>query len=62
MKNTTKKIRYVVDEARRKHFPEPMFTVKQVVIVNQEEVEKYRKRNNGRLPAHVRAVEVEDED
>ncbi len=48
-----KKVKYRVDEKKRKRFPAPMFTVK--YIVNAEEVEKYRKRHR-RLPNHVYEV------
>lgn len=53
---TKKKIKYRVDEKKRKRFPAPMFTVKHVV--NAEEVEKFYKRN-GRLPEHVYPVEAD---
>lgn len=49
------KVKYRVDEKKRKRFPEPMFTVKH--IVNSDEVEKYRKRH-GRLPTGVYPIQA----
>ena len=51
--------KYRVDEKKRKRFPAPLFTVKQVVIVNDAEVEKYRKRHK-RLPLGIYPVQSKE--
>jgi hypothetical protein len=60
VKKPNEKTIYMVDETKRQRFPRPMFSVKH--IVNQSEVEKYRKRNRGKLPAHVYVVEEGDDE